>query len=86
MKKKYILISFILALVLVSTILIVKFNVKLENNTNTILEQSISDIDEIILEETPKYKISTYVTDDIKKQQLHQQVLCVLENNLRQKI
>ena len=67
MKKKYILISFILALVLVSTILIVKFNVKLENNTNTILEQSISDIDEIILEETPKYKISTYVTDDIKK-------------------
>ena len=67
MKKKYILISFILALVLVSTILIVKFNVKSENNTNTILEQSISGIDEIILEETSKYKISTYVTDDIKK-------------------
>ena len=67
MKKKYILISFILALSLVAIILIIKFNVKTKNNTNTIFEESISNIDQVILEETPKYEISTYVTNEIKE-------------------
>ena len=53
MKKKYILISFILALSLVAIILVIKLNTKTQNNT--ILEESISDIDQVILEETPTY-------------------------------
>ena len=65
MKKKYILISFILALSLVAIILVIKLNTKTQNNT--ILEESISDIDQVILEETPKYEISTYVTNEIKE-------------------
>ncbi len=65
MKKKYILISFILALSLVAIILVIKLNTKTQNNT--ILEESISDIDQVILEETPKYKIFTYVTNEIKE-------------------
>ena len=65
MKKKYILISFILALSLVAIILVIKLNTKTQNNT--ILEESISDIDQVILEETPKYEIFTYVTNEIKE-------------------
>ena len=65
MKKKYILISFILALSLVAIILVIKFNTKTQNNT--ILEESISNIDQVILEEIPKYEISTYVTNEIKE-------------------
>ena len=65
MKKKYILISFILALSLVAIILVIKLNTQTQNNT--ILEESISDIDQVILEDTPKYEISTYVTNEIKE-------------------